>query len=478
MKKSKIYIVLIGIILIQCQTKTVLESDLILRGGTIINCTGSDLQSDKDIFIKDGKILKISEIDQFDYTDNTKIIDLKGKFIIPGLIEMHAHIPPDTTIQEEVLLTYLSFGITTILNPMASHLNGIGLKQKVDSNQFLGPKLFTAGKGIIGPSKFGGFSFFQSIKSEEEAKEEVLKQVNEGVDFIKVHAHIPAELMKIVIEEAHKNDKKVIGHLGQTSWTEAAELGIDVIVHSSMWGPTWELVPDEHQEKFKSNYIPSKNWPNDYDATLYNDWINLVNYNDNKSQRLLSILKENEVIVEPNLVVVESIIFGNQSETKDRLKLEYAPQKLRSLWTSDINPSVSFWSEDDFIAVQKAWPKFLEFIQVLHQKGITITVGSDLGNAWITPGIGFHRELELLVQVGISPLEVLKMATINGAKVLGVSDEIGTIEDGKIANLVILDADPIENISNTKRINKVVYEGELFSQEELGNMIRSNSEGM
>lgn len=261
MKTQKFLIFLGAILLCQCQMRRPMDGEnlIVLRGGIINDGNGLKTINGKDIITENGLIKSISEIGHFTYPNNTTIVDLNGKYIVPGFIEMHAHLPADTTIQEEVLLTYLSFGVTTILNPGATYRAGLGLKQKIDSNKIFGPRLFTAGKVIDGPSIFDGTAMWQPVKNEEEARAEVNKQVEEGVDFIKVYAHLGPGLLKVVVDESHLQGKKVIGHLGKTSWKEATESGIDIIVHSALAGPTWELVPDEYQEKFRSNYVPSVN---------------------------------------------------------------------------------------------------------------------------------------------------------------------------------------------------------------------------
>jgi len=187
----------------------------------------------------------------------------------------------------------------------------------------------------------------------------------------------------------------------------------------------------------------------------------------------MAALVKNEVTVDPNLVVYESIIFGNKAVTKRRMRLEYATEKQKIQWASDINPTTFIWSDDDFMAVQNVWPKFVEFVRLLHDNGIILTAGSDLINPWITPGVAFHRELELLVDSGIPSSEVIKIATRNGAIVLGILDKAGTIEEGRTANLVIFNADPIMNISNTKEIYSIMFEGKLFSKVELDNMLKA-----
>jgi imidazolonepropionase-like amidohydrolase len=119
------------------------------------------------------------------------------------------------------------------------------------------------------------------------------------------------------------------------------------------------------------------------------------------------------------------------------------------------------WTAEEFARAQAAWPKQLELVRRLHQAGILLTVGSDLASPWVIPGVAFHQELILLESAGLSRSQVLTMATRNGADALGILEETGTIEPGKRADLVILDADPLQNLRNTRRIRYVVLGGEI-----------------
>src|SRR5262249_26461937 len=139
-------------------------------------------------------------------------------------------------------------------------------------------------------------------------------------------------------------------------------------------------------------------------------------------------------------------LWGDDADYLRRMEPSLAPERDVPGWWGDWrerNEYTADWSAQGFAEARPAFPMILSFIKTLHQRGVLITAGSDMGNAWMTPGISFHRELELLVQAGISSLDVLKIATANGAEALGIIDEAGTIEPGKRADLVVLRGDPI-----------------------------------
>ncbi len=159
------------------------------------------------------------------------------------------------------------------------------------------------------------------------------------------------------------------------------------------------------------------------------------------------------MVVDPNLVVWESFIWGNDPATKARLDPGSAVAEVAR------NPNTPGWDEVDFQAVQAIWPLFLDMVRRFHEAGIPLTAGSDFGNAWITPGPALHRELELLVSAGFPEHDVLRMATVVPAQVLGAEHELGCLEKGCVADLVVLTRNPLEDIRNTRLIEAVYRAG-------------------
>ena len=212
---------------------------------TIIDGKGNPPISDMVVVLKDSLIYDIAKMDNYEFPKQTKVIDSKGKYMIPGLIDMHAHVtvlPMNSnkrlsdTIDKEASLaslkTLLAYGITTIRNPAAPTKDGLELKGLVEGNDsIISPDIFTSGSALNRTKAF--FGPFVATTTEEDVRNEVKAQINSGVDFIKVYSSLKPNLIKAAIDEAHKSNIKVIGHLQNTSWTEAANLGIDFISHAA-----------------------------------------------------------------------------------------------------------------------------------------------------------------------------------------------------------------------------------------------------
>jgi imidazolonepropionase-like amidohydrolase len=309
----------------------------------------------------------------------------------------------------------LDYGVTTIRNPGGPTNESIALKHNVSEGNIEGPEIFTAGRLLNGPQIAIPFVEKQ-ISNEEEAREEVRYQAAAGVDFIKLYVGLPPNLVKAAIDEAHSQGIRVIGHLYMTSWTDAANLGIDALTHGVPVNP-FLLPSGDKREQFLEN------GGGPFDHFL---WLDLVDLNSTEIREMINALVENDIPVDPTLSIYEAMLTDDGSS----------------------NPRN-----------QLRWAKVLQLTKIMYDNGVQILSGSDIPNFGLVPGASLHNELELLAQTGIKPLEVIEIGTNNGAKALGIDDIVGTIQPEKQADMVVLSANPIENISNTKQIEAVMVDG-------------------
>jgi hypothetical protein len=261
------------------------------------------------------------------------------------------------------------------------------------------------------------------ISTEEQAREEVRYQAQAGVDFVKLYVGLPPNLVKAAIDEAHSQGIRVIGHLYMTSWTDAANLGIDALAHGVPVSP-FLLPSGDRREQFLEN------GGGPFDHFL---WLDLVDLNSTEIEEMINALVENDIPVDPTLSIYEAILKDDGDDDDD----------------------------DGFSDPQNQlrWTKVLQLTKIMYDNGVQILSGSDIPNFGLVPGASLHNELELLAEAGIKPLEVIEIATNNGATALGIDDRVGTIQPGKQADMIILSASPIENISNTKEIEAVLVDG-------------------
>ena len=410
-----------------------MNETLILYGANLIDGTSTNLKTDSVILINGDKILAVTNQSAFrdyisDYDNGSQTIErvllfnLTGKYIIPGLFDMHAHVAGvlknsyDHVTSENTLGMLLDHGITTIRSPGGPTNESVSLKEEVFKGTIKGPEIFTAGRLLNSPELPVPF-VEKKVTSEEEVREEVRRQAAIGVDYIKLYVGLKPDLVKAAIDEAHSQRIKVIGHLYHTSWTDAANLGIDFLTHGVPVSPF--LLSKDKQQIFKLT------GGGPFDHSL---WLDLVDLNSTEIRTMMDSLVENQIPIDPTLSIYEAIFKQDSTD----------PQN------------------------EQRWTKVLQLTKMMHESGVKILSGSDLPNFGLVPGESLHHELELLVEAGISPRDVIKIATRNGAEALNLINQTGTIEPGKQADILILSANPAEDIENTNRIDSVISNGKIM----------------
>ena len=412
---------------------------IILENATVIDGTGDLPKPNTTIVINESRIA--------DLTNNAtvnpdlplaakNVINLTGKYIIPGLFDMHAHVGNvlknsyNQSESEDMLSMLLAYGITTIRNTGGPTEQSVALKKNISEGKIMGPQIFTAGQLLNTPQIPVPFVEKQVI-TEQDVRQEVRNQIEAGVDYVKLYVGLTPKLAQAAIREAHSNGTKVIGHLYLTSWTDAANLGvgdnktavnhIDFLTHGVPVSPS--LLSKENRQKF----LEAGDHP--FNHFL---WLDLVDLNGPEISEMISALVNNNVSVDPTLDIYEAMV-------------KEEPQN------------------------QYLWPKVLQLTKMMYNNGVPILSGTDIPNFDLVPGASLHHELELLVEAGIPPLEVIKIATRNGAQALDIEIDVGTIEPGKQADMIVLSENPLDDISNTKKIETVINNGQLIDRVELMN---------
>lgn len=433
-----------------------------IQGVTVIDGRSGPPLTDATVVIDGDRIAAVGPRREVPIPAGARVESGRGRWLIPGLIDMHAHVTLgpvhrtatsmvmdlDPTTIDPSLRALLAFGVTTIRDPGAVTPFAVAVRDSIERGQRIGPRIRTAGE-VIEAQEFAGLTV--AVRTEAEARAEVRRQAAAGVDYIKVYVSLPPPVIAAAIDEAHRLGKKVIGHLFATSWTEAADLGIDAIVHAVPSSP--RLLRPAARDAWRRQMTRT--------SRFMIQWFEFADLASPEIDSMVTALIRRRVVHDPTLVVFEAMTFGNRASVTESPDLRLAPPQLLANWRKDFQLSAG-WTAQDFDSAQAAWPRVLQFVKHLHDRGVLITVGTDANNPWVPPGSSFHRELELLVQAGLSPTEVLRAATRNGAVGLDLLDQVGTIEPGKRADLVLLTADPLADIRNTRRIAWVMRNGRRF----------------
>ncbi len=424
-----------------------------LAGATMIDGTGAAPRRNALIVIVKDRIAYVGDRKGVRLLPKAKVLNLTGRWVVPGFIDTHGHLP-DQRQMEPFFSRLVAFGVTGLRVPAGPY---VAVRDRIEGGAMIAPRLRTAGALIDGQDAI--FRFAAKVGTEAEIRDLVRQGASQKVDFIKLYVGLPPSLVQAAIQEAHQHGLRVIGHLGQTTWTEAAELGIDSLAHSWYCGLAHSIVPPQYREEFKNFYIPNGR----FNPALFRKWREVVNPNGPEVAQLASLLVKRRVEVHPNLVLGEAVTWGDDPKALERLEPDFATPAEAASWRRGRHPYSAGYKPEEMAEAKRAFPIMVQVIGVFHRRGVLLTAGTDYMNPWMTPGVAYHRELELLASAGIPPLEVLRIATRNGAEALGILQDAGTIEAGKRADLVILSADPLANIGNTRKIERVFLRGQPTS---------------
>ncbi len=422
-----------------------------LVGATLIDGSGGPALPDAAIVIRGGRIEWVGERSAFQLPKKTREVDVSGRWIIPGLIDAHAHLGPSASWARP---RYLAWGVTT-LRDMHGGINSIPqLRRRPDAGLPQGPRVYPAGAMIDGlpttyPDAIG-------VSGERDARKGVDKLVTAGADLIKVYTRIDAPLLRAIIDEARAFNLSVTAHLGMTDAVTAAKAGIAAIEHMSGVPEAASSNPSSlftaHYRGFFPGWTASERRWADLDSTALT--------------RVAQRLAEAKVTIIPTLILHETLSRMNEPGLMKDPALQDVPEERQQEWDVRGMISRADWTEDDFNAFRRSRPKQDLFLRAFAAAGGRIAAGTDASNQMLVPGYSEHREMELLVRAGLTPREALRAATRNGAVLLGV-DSLGLLAPGKAADLLVLSKDPLADIRNTRAIQAVMVRGHLLDADSI-----------
>lgn len=403
---------------------------LLITNVTLIDATGAAPLKNASVFIEDGVIVRITQNARPD-PRNTTILDGTGKFLIPGLWDMHAHYE-----QVEWGPIYLASGITTVRD-LGNEFDFITtVRDTLRAGKGIGPQILMA--GVVdgsGPRSLGAIL----ADTPEEAIAVVHRYHDAGALQIKIYSSVKPALVPVITAEAHRLGMTVTGHVptGMTT-AQAVEAGMDQINHIQY--------PASDLQSFTAT--PSN--PNHPVAK--------TDFSSPADQKKLALFQQHKTVFDPTLSLMEWL-----THTRSRPVASFepgvthiAPQLVEALNSPGIPEGSADRAADRATAY---FNSFLNTTRALHQAGLRIVAGTDQN----IPGYSLHRELELYVQAGFTPLEALQSATSVPAEVMGLTSTTGTIAIGKRADLLLLDADPLADIANTRRIYRTIAAGAIYT---------------
>ncbi len=425
----------------------------------IIDGTGAAPIEDQTIVITNGKITSIAPSSSAKIESAAQILDLKGYTVLPGLVGMHDHMffpmggspPMYSDMGTSFPRLYLALGVTTIRTTgSVEPYNDLEIKKLIDSGRIVGPKMHVTAPYLEGAGAFT--PVMHQLTGADDARRMVSFWADQGATSFKAYMNITRDELRAAVEEAHKRGLKITGHLCSIGYREAAEIGIDNLEHGLL--PDSEFVPNKQADKCPGAAV--------------NTSLRQLDINGDAVKETIRTLVAKNVALTSTLPVFEA----GAPLTQTGIGAASAVMNPRVLNVMNTDARVRYLTARSRIAADSPTPvlvrKSMDFERAFVAAGGLLMAGLDpTGNGGIVAGFGDLREVELLVEAGFTPLEAIKIASLNGARFLGEDAHIGSIAIGKQADLMIVKGNPAANIADIEKVEIVFKDGVGYDSEKL-----------
>jgi imidazolonepropionase-like amidohydrolase len=437
---------------------------VVLQHVRVIDGTGRSPVEDQNLIIEQGKITSVRASSEAQAGDGTTVLNLRGYTVMPGIVGMHDHLfyiarPNEDgqgNFEPPVLVTqmtfsaprlYLAGGVTTMRTTGSVETYAdLNLKRAIDEGKLPGPHI-----DVTGPYLEGAHSYFiqmHQLSGPGEARQMVDYWAERGVTSFKAYMNITRAELRAAIEAAHKRGIKVTGHLCSVTYKEAAELGIDNLEHGFFVNT--QLDPDKKPDECSSSMG---------DYTLEH-----MDPTSPEAKDLIDTLVKHHVAITSTLPVFEGSVPGRPPLRQQVLEAMAPEAREAYLYNREraaaMKPEKTDWA--------MLFKRDMQMENAFAAAGGLLLAGLDpTGDGGVVPGFGDQREIELLVEAGFSPVQAIKIATLNGATYLGKEDQVGSIAAGKNADLVIIKGDPSTTISDIEKVEIVFKDGVGYDSQRL-----------
>jgi len=416
---------------------------LVFRNITVIDGTGKPAKTNMAVRVSSGKIVSVEPDRAVKSQPGAKIVDGSGKFLIPGLWDMHVHMSDIGEVAFPILVTY---GVTSVRDMGGDPEVVRGFRDRIERGEVLGPRVKFCGPMLEGKweQKPGARTDHWAVASIAEANAVVRRLAADGVDCIKIRSYLNSEVYFALATAAAEHHLPLVGH---------APWGIDPI-ESSRAG----------QRSYEHAFYP---WP----------WSTVP---DERKKEIEDTFRKNSSMIVPTLIAWETFRFDvatisevvNDTTGKSDPRLRQVSPSLRKNWKigveerASMKPGTPGWN--------KAIDDVYEQVAEMHEHGVGIMTGTDTGSTMVYPGASLHQELKLLVaKCRFPPMDALLAATTMPAKFFHMAEQVGTIEPGKVADMILLSANPLEDIGNVQKIEGVVLRGQWLDRTRLNDITRT-----
>ncbi len=423
------------------------EADtIVIDHVSVVDVRAGRLLEDQRVVIEGERIARVEPVNEAMPAGAVRIIDGRGKYLLPGLFDSHVHYISTETFGPMLI----AHGVTFVRDLGAQTETILALRDRLNRGEVDGPEMIATGAVVDGNPPTWPFS--EVCKTADDAREAVRKLAEAGVDQIKVYSNLPLDAYKAAVDEARKKGLAAVGHVPfAVTLDDAIEAGQATI---------------EHLEGFDDLIARAAgvevSLPRSY-RSAFARWRLYSKADKAKLRETYNRMRIAGVAICPTLVVMQGI--GKTGDTDaDDPWLEYVPSSLQGMWKRGMYKRMS-------PGAKRTVPLMQQVVLELHKAGVKLLCGTDLANPNVIPGYSLHDEMRLFQEAGVPAADVLRSATIIPAEVFGVANRLGTVEQGKTASLVLVDANPLADVRNARKIDAVFVRGQHFDRKALAELL-------
>lgn len=453
---------MVALILSGCQTRTTV--DLLLKNVTILNIEAGSQVENRFVFIASDSIVEVGDVSLLEKYQAIQEVDAKGKFLMPGLWDNHVHFGGAEYIDEneQLLPLYLAFGVTTVRDAAGDiSLEVLKWRDEINNGKRIGPKILTSGPKLEGIESIWPGDLEIGTEEELILALDSLDKLN--VDFVKITDNtLKPELFLLAVEMATSRGYSVSGHIpAALTLDQVSKAGQKTVEHLSYMMRSTTPKEIEISLGIASGKLSGAEAAK-LQADTFNDSVAFANFQQ---------LAKQETGIVPTLLISYNIAYLDENDFENDTILDYLGPKLKESYQWRIQ-RMAGESDEVTQARKDNYKKVSSLLPMIQKAGMKIIAGTDAGylNTYDIPGLAIHLELQKFVEFGLTPQEALIASVINGPDYFGFTD-FGSVETGKKANLILLNRNPLEDISATLSIEDVIKDGKLYSREELDSML-------
>ena len=460
------FVFLLLAVVVSAHANQAVSNVLVITHVTVIDMTDAKPKPDMTVVVKADRIEEIGKTPKVRVPRGAQVIDGRGKFLIPGLWDMHVHF----TEVERSFPMFIANGVTGVRNMGGDLDQLIRWRSDVSSGKLLGPRIVTCGPIVDGPDPAAhGPVVVAGNGAEGRQIVEMLKSKN--ADCVKVYDRLSRDTYFAIVDEAKKLGLPVVGHVPLSITAEdASNAGQRSIEHlGNIFESASTIGQQLLQEESSSQPVSD---PSEFPRRIAARGERMLStYDEKTANAIFRTFVKNKTWQVPTLEFKWAQTFFDDLVQNGDPRLKYIPESDKQWWTPQKNFFARYRTSEYIVYRKKLFQKELDLVRAMHSAGVQFMTGTDLSGAYVFAGFSVHHEMELLVQAGFTPLEALQAATRNPAIFFGETSSQGTVQIGKLANLILLDADPLQDIRNTQKINAVILNGLLLPKEKLQNLL-------